>query len=102
QLWDTCFSSNCQWFVVSTYTHWVLGVFSAGWTDVFVTSVYKHDRRNPTVLELLLFWVISAMGCEGGWVPPQFGSDVPSQLLCATVADMPVDDTKYLTIARYE
>jgi hypothetical protein len=34
QLWDCCITRSCPWFVVSTYTHWVFGVFSNGELDL--------------------------------------------------------------------
>lgn len=121
-MWDQCFSNDCRWFVVSTYTHWVFGVFSNGemhvygkqtcmaytrmpdWMDVFVSPLYKHDSCNPTVLEIIAFWVISAMGGEGGWVPPEGhgGCELHIQLLSATVMDISVDIPKALAVAKYE
>lgn len=39
QLWDCCITRSCPWFVVSTYTHWVFGVFSNGELDLVA---YQH------------------------------------------------------------
>jgi len=74
------------------------------WMDVFVSPLYKHDSCNPTVLEIIAFWVISAMGGEGGWVPPEGhgGCELHIQLLSATVMDISVDIPKALAVAKYE
>ncbi|KAF9246543.1 hypothetical protein BU15DRAFT_40045 [Melanogaster broomeanus] len=90
KVWDSCVSRNCPWFIVSTYTNWVFGVFSAGWTASFVSPVYASDCHVPTILELLLFWLISAMGYPGGWVVPEsrVESVLRRQLLMATVRDV--------------
>ncbi|KAG1731905.1 hypothetical protein EDB19DRAFT_1912290 [Suillus lakei] len=71
KLWDCCITRSCPWFVVSTYTHWVFGVFSSGWTAAVVSPAYSHDSHEPSVLQLLLFWLCSAMGLPGGWVVPE-------------------------------
>ncbi|KIM65230.1 hypothetical protein SCLCIDRAFT_112948 [Scleroderma citrinum Foug A] len=104
KVWDQCFSNDCRWFVVSTYMHWVFGVFSADWTDAFVSPLYRHDSCSPTVLEVMAFWVISAMGSEGGWVPPEGrgGCELHIQLLSATVMDISVDIPKALAVAKYD
>ncbi|KAG1827324.1 uncharacterized protein BJ212DRAFT_1311562 [Suillus subaureus] len=81
KLWDCCITRSCPWFVVSTYTHWVFGVFSNGWTAAFVSPVYSHDSHDPSVLQLLLFWLCSAMGLPG-----------------ALVADLAVTDKSTLTL----
>ncbi|KAL4067602.1 hypothetical protein J3A83DRAFT_4096468 [Scleroderma citrinum] len=104
KVWDVCFSNGCRWFVVSTYTHWVFGVFSTEWMEVFVSPLYKHDSCSPTILEVLGFWVVSAMECEGGWVPPEGrnGHEFNMQHLSATVMDISVDILKALRVANYE
>ncbi|KAH7930801.1 hypothetical protein BV22DRAFT_1109016 [Leucogyrophana mollusca] len=71
KLWDSCVSKDCPWFVISTYTHWVFGVFSEGWTAAFVSPVYSYDSHDPSVLEVLIFWFASAMGLPGGWQVPE-------------------------------
>lgn len=74
------------------------------WTSVFVSPLYRHDSCSPTVMEVMVFWVISAMGGEGGWVPPEGHSEceLRIQLLSATVMDISVDISKALAVANYE
>lgn len=100
KLWDCCITRSCPWFVVSTYTHWVFGVFSNGWTAAFVSPVYSHDSHDPSVLQLLLFWLCSAMGLPGGWVVPEVRIEpaYPSYHLTALVADLAVTDKSTLTL----
>ncbi|KAG9318457.1 hypothetical protein JVU11DRAFT_548 [Chiua virens] len=75
KIWDTCISSDCPWFIVTTYTHWTFGVFSAGWSASFVSPIYAFDSYTPTILEVLAFWLISAMGYSGGFVVPEIPSE---------------------------
>lgn len=104
KVWDSCFSSDCRWFVVTTYKHWVFGVFSPNWTDVFVSPLYRYDSCDPTILELLLFWVASAMGYEGGWIPPEIRAEskLPIQCLSATVTDLFFNVSKAMAVLVYQ
>ncbi|KAJ7728895.1 hypothetical protein B0H16DRAFT_1330661 [Mycena metata] len=65
KVWDTCVARKTRWFVLTSYTHWVLGVFSEGWTIGFVSNVYGFDTRDATILELLAFWIACAMRLPG-------------------------------------
>lgn len=104
KVWDSCFSCDCRWFVVTTYRYWVFGVFSPDWGDVFVSPLYTYDSCDPTILELLLFWVVSAMGYEGGWIPPETraGSKLPIQCLSATVTDLFLNVSKAMAVVAYQ
>ncbi|KAI9566451.1 hypothetical protein HD554DRAFT_1113745 [Boletus coccyginus] len=94
KVWDTCIHRNCRWFIVTTYTHWVFGVFSAGWTVSFVSPPYAFDSHTPTILEILVFWLVSAMGYPGGFVVPEIPYEVVHrrQLLVATPRDISRDE----------
>ncbi|KAF8559553.1 hypothetical protein OG21DRAFT_1452712 [Imleria badia] len=94
KVWDTCISRNCPWFIVTSYTHWVFGAFSTGWTASFVSPLYASDSRMPTILEVLVFWLISAMGYPGGFVVPEISHEVAHrrQLLVATPHDISRDE----------
>lgn len=100
KVWDCCITRSCPWFVVSTYTHWVFGVFSNGWTAAFVSPVYSHDSHDPSVLQLLLFWLCSSMGLPGGWVVPEVRIEpaYPSHHLTATVSDLAATDKSTCTL----
>ncbi|KAG2064635.1 hypothetical protein BDR04DRAFT_1034791 [Suillus decipiens] len=100
KVWDCCITRSCPWFVVSTYTHWVFGVFSNGWTAAFVSPVYSHDSHEPSVLQLLLFWLCSAMGLPGGWVVPEVRIEpaYPSHHLTASVFDLAVTDKSIFSL----
>ncbi|KAI6167044.1 hypothetical protein EDD17DRAFT_1542593 [Pisolithus thermaeus] len=97
------FPAIVRWFVVTTYRYWVFGVFSPDWSDVFVSPLYKYDSCDPTILELLLFWVVSAMGYEGGWTPPETRTQLklPVQCLSATVTDLFFNVSKAMAMVAY-
>ncbi|KAJ7154040.1 hypothetical protein C8R46DRAFT_1118525 [Mycena filopes] len=65
KVWDTCVTHKTRWFVLTSYSEWVFGVFSDGWTIGFISSVHAFDAQNPTILELLAFWVACAMRLPG-------------------------------------
>ncbi|KAF8136332.1 hypothetical protein EV363DRAFT_1211087 [Boletus edulis] len=94
KVWDACICRDCPWFIVTTYTHWVFGVFSAGWTASFVSPLYAFDSHMPTVLEVLVYWLISAMGYPGGFVLPDISHESVHRrrLLVATPRDISRDE----------
>ncbi|KAJ6548199.1 hypothetical protein DFH09DRAFT_629631 [Mycena vulgaris] len=65
KVWDTCVARKTRWFALTSYTQWVFGAFSEGWTIGFVSDVLQFDARDPTVLETLAFWVACAMRLPG-------------------------------------
>ncbi|PFH54379.1 hypothetical protein AMATHDRAFT_135346 [Amanita thiersii Skay4041] len=70
KLWDLCVHEYTPWFVLTSYHHWVFGVFSTGWTTAFVSGVYDYNYFSPTILECLTFWVGSALRIRGTWAIP--------------------------------
>ncbi|KAJ7614780.1 hypothetical protein FB45DRAFT_936050 [Roridomyces roridus] len=88
KIWDTCVTNKTRWFVLTSYAHWVFGVFSEGWTIGFVSRVYPFNSSTPTILELLTFWTACAMRLPG-WqsqpkVPERVTSGPPSVPACPT------------------
>lgn len=65
-----------------------------GWTTSFVSPLYAFDSHTPTILELLVFWLISAMGYPGGFVVPEISHELAHrrQLLVATPRDISRDE----------
>ena len=55
-----------------------------------MSPVYAFDSRMPTILELLAFWLTSAMGYPGGFVVPEISHELVhhKQLLVATPRDI--------------
>ncbi|KAJ7172503.1 hypothetical protein C8R46DRAFT_1161910 [Mycena filopes] len=90
KLWDACVSKKTPWFVLTSYNHWVFGVFSAGWTAAFVSGVQAFDTVSPTITEWLTFWVASAMRLQGRHTIPKVCDEppyIPHQVPC-TVYDV--------------
>ncbi|KAK7467104.1 hypothetical protein VKT23_004164 [Stygiomarasmius scandens] len=71
KLWDTCVVRNTPWFVLTSYNQWVFGMFTQGWTAAFVTKVYEYNSFEPTIVELLTFWIVSAMGIASNFQCPK-------------------------------
>lgn len=69
KLWDCCAREKIHYFVVTSYTHWVFGVFTPGYSAAFTSPAIPHNNTVPTIVEMLTFWTISAMGIEGGYKP---------------------------------
>ncbi|KAJ7057040.1 hypothetical protein C8F01DRAFT_341600 [Mycena amicta] len=90
KIWDTCVSNHTPWFVLTSYNHWVFGVFSAAWTAAFVSEVCEFNSHSPTIVQWLIFWVASAMRLEGWQRIPKVCDEpvyLPSQTPC-TVYDI--------------
>ncbi|KAG2020309.1 hypothetical protein CC2G_005665 [Coprinopsis cinerea AmutBmut pab1-1] len=71
KLWDSCVRHNTRYFVLTSYSHWVFGVFSPGWTIAYTSGVLSGTQSNPSIIELLSFWVASGMRLPGGYVAPE-------------------------------
>lgn len=41
----------------------------------FVTGVIKAEQMYPTALESLVYWLMSAMGFQGGWEIPEVSGE---------------------------
>jgi hypothetical protein len=87
QLWDACLRNQCRWFVLTTYDGWVFGSFSPrkgsfglvaepvsmtiiGWTRAFAAPVYHNMNYNPTVIEMLVYWLASSHCFAGRFITP--------------------------------
>ncbi|KAJ2937047.1 hypothetical protein H1R20_g33, partial [Candolleomyces eurysporus] len=76
KVWDACVREKIHFFVLTSYTHWVFGFFSKGYTQAWVTSILDFDSKTPTIIEALTYWVASAMGRPGGILPPKVGFEI--------------------------
>ncbi|KAJ7648857.1 hypothetical protein B0H17DRAFT_1102808 [Mycena rosella] len=77
KVWDTCVARKTRWFVLTSYNQWVFGAFSEGWTIGFVSlHVLQFDARDPTILEVLAFWVACAMRLPGWCGVPKIQEEV--------------------------
>ncbi|KAF8959061.1 hypothetical protein BDZ97DRAFT_1423631 [Flammula alnicola] len=89
KIWDTCYSNNCRWFVLTSYTQWVFGVFSKTMRTAFLSSIYKYDSTSPTILELLTYWIASSMGMQVPSVPYRSRSPSSQKLPWVWTSSMP-------------
>jgi hypothetical protein len=48
----------------------------AGYSTAWTSQVIPFDSKVPSIVEMLSYWAISAMGIDGGYVPPPV-SDEP-------------------------
>ena len=62
----------------------------------FATDVIKADQMYPTVLESLVFWLMSAMGIQGGWEVPEVSEEPQLVETPCLVGDLlPPDSFEY-------
>ncbi|KAH9842813.1 uncharacterized protein C8Q71DRAFT_734682 [Rhodofomes roseus] len=71
KIWDECQRNGSHYFVLTTYWGWVFGVFTAGRTVGLISHVMSDSQSFPTILESLVYWLLSAMGIKGGWEVPE-------------------------------
>ncbi|KAF8198689.1 hypothetical protein K438DRAFT_2016154 [Mycena galopus ATCC 62051] len=86
KIWDTCVTAKTRWFVLTSYNHWVFGTFSEAWTIGFVSDVYCFDACAPSILELLMFWVVCAMRLPGWRDTPKVREPLTSGPPCVPVS----------------
>ncbi|KAG8914549.1 hypothetical protein FRC01_004011 [Tulasnella sp. 417] len=75
QLYDYCHGQGHHYFILTTYDHWVFGVFSLNFTSAQVSDVIPYSHTEPTVLECITYWVQSSMFVPGCFEIPMFGSN---------------------------
>ncbi|TDL20631.1 hypothetical protein BD410DRAFT_790590 [Rickenella mellea] len=71
RIYDYCYSSDCHYWVVTSYDHWVFGIFSKNFMQGWTTELYHRDSTDPTVLQLVVFWMHSAFTAKNTWSIPQ-------------------------------
>ncbi|KAL0948399.1 hypothetical protein HGRIS_010981 [Hohenbuehelia grisea] len=71
KLWDACTREDCHWFVLTSYNQWVFRCFSADRQTGFCSSIYECDCSDPTILQMLTFWVACAVGLPRAFQLPQ-------------------------------
>lgn len=51
----------------------------------FVSPIITYDKKQPTVLEHVLFWLCSASGLSGTFLFPQVGDEIrrPCETPCS-------------------
>ncbi|KAJ7582994.1 hypothetical protein C8J56DRAFT_791555 [Mycena floridula] len=59
KIWDTCVTSQCYYFVLTSYNKWAFGKFSEGYKDAYVTEAFDFNMQGPSIAELLLAWLIA-------------------------------------------
>lgn len=68
----------------------------AGRAFAYVTDVMKAEQMYPTILECLVFWLMSAMGIEGGWEVPEVSEEPQLVETPCLVGDLlPPDSFEY-------
>ncbi|KAF9480140.1 hypothetical protein BDN70DRAFT_878030 [Pholiota conissans] len=70
KIWDTCYSYGSRWFILTSYTEWVFGVFSETMQTVFVSPIYSFNNGAPKIIELIIYWMGSAIQEVGGFQTP--------------------------------
>ncbi|TFK80931.1 hypothetical protein K466DRAFT_656394 [Polyporus arcularius HHB13444] len=60
---DICHQNGSRFFVLTTYRGWVFGAFSKGTTHAWISRVIDGYSKEPTILECLFYWFMSATGC---------------------------------------
>ena len=61
-----------------------------------MTDVVKAEQTYPTILECLVFWLMSAMGIQGGWEVPEVSEEPQLVEMPCLVGDLlPPDSYEY-------
>ncbi|KAG8950125.1 hypothetical protein FRC04_007980 [Tulasnella sp. 424] len=73
QIYDYCYGQGHHYFILTTYEHWVFGVFSLNYTSARVSDIIPYSSLEPSVLECITYWVQSSMFVPGSFEIPLFG-----------------------------
>ncbi|TFL07571.1 hypothetical protein BDV98DRAFT_28978 [Pterulicium gracile] len=77
RIWDLCARHKTAHFVLTNYHRWTVGVFTDGWTSGYVDEPLEFNSLGPTVVEMLVHTVASAMGLRGTTKRPLVCVDPP-------------------------
>ncbi|CCM05136.1 uncharacterized protein FIBRA_07344 [Fibroporia radiculosa] len=75
KVFDECYRRNSRYFVITSYEGWVFG-----WTTGYTSQVFSRRSMAPTILELLAYWLSSALGKPGGFQIPEVPEPVEYHL----------------------
>ncbi|KAH9934790.1 uncharacterized protein B0H18DRAFT_487913 [Fomitopsis serialis] len=96
KIWDECQRNGSYYFVLTTYWGWVFGVFTPGRTVGLLSQIMRHDQTGATILECLIYWLLSAMGFKGGWEVPEVSEESQFVETPCLVGDiLPPDSFQY-------
>ncbi|KAG5715243.1 hypothetical protein E4T56_gene3027 [Termitomyces sp. T112] len=87
KVYDLCIKQQTHWFVLTSYHSWAFGAFSPGWTHAFVTGVFEYNAHNPTIAELLMYWIGSAMHLDGTSALPNHPEPVQNLFMPIRIPD---------------
>ncbi|KAI0721679.1 hypothetical protein C8T65DRAFT_202632 [Cerioporus squamosus] len=70
KVWSICARNRSPFFVLTNYHGWVFGAFErSSRAAAWVSQVVPWDAKDPTVIECLFYWFVSALAqrrwCEG-------------------------------------
>ncbi|EIW72088.1 hypothetical protein TREMEDRAFT_26434 [Tremella mesenterica DSM 1558] len=60
QVYDDCVSNHVFYFAVTNLKYWVFGRFNASYTMCTVSPIIERKQRNPSLMQCLTAWTISA------------------------------------------
>ncbi|KAG9048347.1 hypothetical protein FS837_000219 [Tulasnella sp. UAMH 9824] len=60
-IYDLCLQHNCRWFVITSADYWSFGFFGAGWRTAFASPPLAYFNRHPTVMQVLILWIMSSL-----------------------------------------
>ncbi|KAF8587567.1 hypothetical protein K439DRAFT_1407360 [Ramaria rubella] len=103
KLWDACVRRECHHWVLTTYSGWVFGSFTEGFTAGQILDVKEHNAKEPTILECLVYHVASSIGLVTNFHLPQvlesedqleWDMDIPDSFPEGTI-DYPDSDSEW-------
>ncbi|KAG8918179.1 hypothetical protein FRC01_002019 [Tulasnella sp. 417] len=73
QVYDYCREQKHHFFIITTYEHWMFGVFSQDYTLATVTEPLPYNHQGPTILQCIIYWLQSSLFLPGSFELPQTG-----------------------------
>ncbi|KAG9042601.1 hypothetical protein FS837_010659 [Tulasnella sp. UAMH 9824] len=77
QVYDYGQEQKHHFFIITTYEHWMFGVFSVDYTSAAVTDPLPYDHEGPTILQCIKYWLQSCLFLPGSFEVPEV-SAVPN------------------------
>ncbi|KAG8918705.1 hypothetical protein FRC01_001697 [Tulasnella sp. 417] len=71
QVYDYCQEQKHHFFIITTYEHWMFGVFLQDYTCAAVTEPLPYDHKGPTIVQCITYWLQSSLFLPGSFEIPE-------------------------------
>ncbi|KAG8907118.1 hypothetical protein FRC01_007794 [Tulasnella sp. 417] len=76
QAYDYGKEQKHHFFIITTYEHWMFGVFSRDYTGAAVTEPLPYTHKGPTIIQCITYWLQSSLFLPGSFEIPEVSASL--------------------------